>query len=329
MTHEPPFFEVIIVGAGPIGLACALECKSRNLSYLVLEKGTLVNSLYHYPKGMQFFSSSDKLSLKNTPFISKEPKPFRDEALAYYRGIVHNEGLNIRLFERVEQIQKSDHKFTVNSSKSAYRSNAVIIATGFFDMPNRLKIAGEELDKVSHYFKDAHFYTNQKVVVVGGNNSAVDAALSCYRAGAEVTMVMRKSSIGERVKYWVRPEIINRIEDRSITAYYESTLEEIQDNHVVIKSASGSITLENDFVLLMTGYRPDYDFLNRIGVAIDQDFNKTPICDEQTLESSVSGLYLAGVVLGGLKTNLWYIENSREHAERICDHIEKQKEAYA
>ncbi|MDA0380002.1 MAG: YpdA family putative bacillithiol disulfide reductase [Bacteroidetes bacterium] len=329
MMHEPRFFEVIIVGAGPIGLACALECTSRNLSYLVLEKGALVNSLYHYPKGMQFFSSSDKLSLKNTPFISKEPKPFRDEALAYYRGIAQGENLNIRLFERVEQIQKSGRTFTVSSSKSAYRSNAVIIATGFFDIPNRLKIAGEELDKVSHYFEDAHFYANQKVVIVGGNNSAVDAALSCYRAGAHVTMVMRGPSIGERVKYWVRPEIINRIEDQSISAYYESTLEEIQDNHVVIKTVSKSLTIENDFVLLMTGYRPDYDFLHRIGVSIDQDPNKTPICDEHTLESSVSGLYLAGVVLGGLKTNLWYIENSREHAERICDHIEKQKEAYA
>lgn len=329
MTHETPFFEVIIVGAGPIGLACALECKSRNLSYVVLEKGTLVNSLYHYPKGMQFFSSSDKLSLKNTPFISKEPKPFRDEALAYYRGVAQGESLNIRLFERVEQIKKSGHEFTVNSSKSSYRSQAVIIATGFFDIPNKLNIKGEDLNKVSHYFEDAHFYANQKVLIVGGNNSAVDAALSCYRAGAQVTMVMRGPSIGERVKYWVRPEIINRIEDQSISAYYESTLEEIQDDHVRINTANGPITLANDFVLLMTGYQPDYDFLNRIGVTVDQDPNKTPICDEQTLESSVSGLYLAGVVLGGLKTNRWFIENSREHAERICDHIEMQKEAHA
>ena len=217
----------------------------------------------------------------------------------------------------------------MNSSKSSYRSHAVIIATGFFDIHNKLNIKGEDLNKVSHYFEDANFYANQKVLIVGGNNSAVDAALSCYRAGAHVTMVIRGPSIGERVKYWVRPEIINRIEDQSISAYYESTLEEIQDDHVHINTANGPITLANYFVLLITGYQPDYDFLNRIGVTVDQDTNKTPIYDEQTLESSVSGLYLAGVVLGGLKTNRWFIENSREHAERVCDNIETQKEAHA
>jgi thioredoxin reductase (NADPH) len=317
MVHETSHYDVIIVGGGPIGIACALECKELNLSYLVLEKGTLVNSLYHYPKGMQFFSSSDKLSLKNTPFISKEPKPFRDEALAYYRTIAQSEQLNIKLFERVTDISKSNGAFAIKTSKGAYHSSAVIIATGFFDIPNTLNIPGENLEKVTHYFNDPHYYANQKVVVVGANNSAVDAALSCYRAGAEVTMIVRGKEIGERVKYWVRPEIINRIEDGSITAYFESSLTQIEPNAVTLSTPSELQSISNDFVLLMTGYQPDYAFLSRIGIEIDQDENKTPIVNEETLESSVEGLYLAGVVLGGMKTNLWFIENSREHAERI------------
>lgn len=325
MAHEHSHFDVIIVGGGPIGIACALECKELQLNYLVLEKGTLVNSLYHYPKGMQFFSSSDKLSLKNTPFISKEPKPFRDEALAYYRTIAQSEKLNIKLFERVEDISKKAEKFTVETSKDSYQSTAVIIATGFFDLPNRLHIPGESLTKVSHYFDDPHYYANQEVVIVGANNSAVDAALSCYRSGAKVTLVVRGKEIGERVKYWVRPEIINRIADGSIRAFFESNLTQIDAHSVTIATLSGPQTIANDFVLLMTGYQPDYNFLSRIGIQIDQDENKTPIVNEETLESTVDGLYLAGVVLGGMKTNLWYIENSREHALRICTRIKKQK----
>jgi thioredoxin reductase (NADPH) len=207
----------------------------------------------------------------------------------------------------------------------------VIIATGFFDIPNKLNIPGEDLEKVTHYFNDPHYYANQKVVVVGANNSAVDAALSCYRAGAEVTMIVRGKEIGERVKYWVRPEIINRIEDGSITAFYESSLERIEPHSVALSTPSGVQSIANDFVLLMTGYQPDYAFLSRIGIQIDEDANKTPIVNEETLESSVDGLYLAGVVLGGLKTNLWFIENSREHAQRIGAHIkqniQKQKNA--
>ena len=324
MGHETSHYDVIIVGGGPIGIACALECKELKLSYLVLEKGTLVNSLYHYPKGMQFFSSSDKLSLKSTPFISKEPKPFRDEALAYYRTIAQSEQLHIKLFERVTDISKSDGAFAIQTSKGAYRSSTVIIATGFFDIPNTLNIPGENLEKVTHYFNDPHYYANQKVVVVGANNSAVDAALSCYRAGAEVTMIVRGKEIGERVKYWVRPEIINRIEDGSITAYFESSLTQIEPNAVTLSTPSGAQSIPNDFVLLMTGYQPDYAFLSRIGIEIDNDANKTPIVNEETLESAVEGLYLAGVVLGGMKTNLWFIENSREHAERICAHIKNK-----
>jgi thioredoxin reductase (NADPH) len=331
MGHETSHYDVIIVGGGPIGIACALECKELELSYLVLEKGTLVNSLYHYPKGMQFFSSSDNLSLKSTPFISKEPKPFRDEALAYYRTIAQSEQLNIKLFERVEDVSKDQEIFSVTTSKGHYQSRAVIIATGFFDIPNKLNIPGEDLEKVTHYFNDPHYYANQKVVVVGANNSAVDAALSCYRAGAEVTMIVRGKEIGDRVKYWVRPEIINRIEDGSITAFFESSLERIEPHSVALSTPSGVQSIANDFVLLMTGYKPDYAFLSRIGIQIDEDANQTPIVNEETLESSVDGLYLAGVVLGGLKTNLWFIENSREHAQRIGarikQNIQKQKNA--
>ena len=318
-------YDLIIVGAGPIGIACGLEAQRRGWSYIIIEKGTLVNSLYHYPKGMQFFSSSDNLELDNIPFICKEPKPFRSEALQYYRAVAQSRNLNIKLFEQVHTTHKTpDGNFSITTSKGAYRCSNLVIATGFFDYSNQLNIPGEELAHVSHYFDDAHFYANQRVAIVGANNSAVDAALQCYRAGAKVEMIIRGDAIGERVKYWVRPEIINRIADGSITAHYQSHLKEIHEDHLLISKENETKKLAIDYVLLMIGYRPDYDFLKQAGVTFEKDPMQTPKYNPETLETEVEGLFLAGVVLGGLKTNAWFIDNSRDHGLKICDTIQKR-----
>ena len=318
-------YDLIIVGAGPIGIACALEAQRRGWSYTIIEKGTLVNSLYHYPKGMQFFSSSDNLELDNIPFICKEPKPFRSEALQYYRAVAQSRNLNIKLFEQVHTTHKTpDGNFSITTSKGAYRCSNLVIATGFFDYSNQLNIPGEELAHVSHYFDDAHFYANQRVAIVGANNSAVDAALQCYRAGAKVEMIIRGDAIGERVKYWVRPEIINRIADGSITAHYQSHLKEIHEDHLLISKENETKKLAIDYVLVMIGYRPDYDFLKQAGVTCENDPMQTPKYNPETLETEVEGLFLAGVVLGGLKTNAWFIDNSRDHGLKICDTIQKR-----
>jgi thioredoxin reductase (NADPH) len=318
-------YNLIIIGAGPIGIACALEAQRRGWSYTIIEKGTLVNSLYHYPKGMQFFSSSDNLELDNIPFICKEPKPFRIEALQYYRTVVQSRDLNIKLFERVNHVdKKANGEFYVTTSKDAYLSSNLIIATGFFDYSNKLNIPGEDKNHVSHYFDDPHFYANQRVAIVGANNSAVDAALQCYRAGAEVEMVIRGDDIGERVKYWVRPEIINRIADGSITAHFGSNVKEIQSDHLVISNKNESKKLAVDYVLLMIGYQPDYSLLEQAGVTFEDDDMRTPKYDPKTLETELKGLFLAGVVLGGLKTNAWFIDNSRDHGKKICDAIQNR-----
>lgn len=315
--------DIIIVGAGPIGISCGLEAKKRGWNYLILEKGTLVNSLYNYPKGMQFFSSSDNLELANIPFVSNEAKPFRKEALHYYRAVAQSQQLNIRLFEAVKTIDKNAQGlFDITSEKNTYRAKHVIIATGFFDFPNLIGIPGESLDHVSHYFDDPHYYSNQKLVIVGANNSAVDAALSCYRCGAEVHLVIRGTQIGERVKYWVRPEIINRIQEGSIHAHYQSKLRRIENRFVEIETNGKVTKLEADFVLLMTGYRPDFNFLKSCGITFLTDAMQTPIVDPKTLETEVENLYLAGVVLGGLKTNAYFIDNSRMHSTQICDSIQ-------
>ncbi len=314
-------YDLIIIGAGPIGIACALEAKKKNKSYLILEKGCLVNSLYHYPTQMQFFSSSELLELDNIPFTSIENRPKRNEALEYYRRIVQSRDLKIQLFEEVLTIHKSDI-FHIQTCKAGYTATHVIVATGFYDVPNYLNIPGEELAKVAHYYKDPHYYAQQKVVVVGGSNSSVDAALECYRKGAEVTLVIRDKSIGSHVKYWVRPDIENRIAEGAIQVYYESYLKEIDADCVSIETPNGRVQLANDFVLALIGYRPNIDFLERIGVHFSPDAKKVPTYDPKSMETNISGLYLAGVVCGGLDTHQWFIENSRIHAVQILNHID-------
>ena len=312
---------LVIVGGGPIGIACGLEAKKKGLTYVILEKGPIVNSLFNYPSNMQFFSSSEKLEIDEIPFISKEAKPKRGEALEYYRRIVSSNKLNIHLFEKVLDINKSENTFSITTDKARYQAENVILATGFYDLPNLLKVPGEELPKVSHYYNDPHFYANQKLAVIGASNSAIDAALECYRKGADVSLIIRGPEVGKRVKYWVRPDILNRIEEGSIKAYYNSTVTAITKDEIEIDTPDGTKKLANDFVLALTGYKPNFEFLETLGIALSNDEKKLPNYDPETMETNISGLFLAGVICGGMETHKWFIENSRIHAKMIIEHI--------
>lgn len=314
-------FPLIIIGAGPIGLACAIEAKKAGIQYLILEKGCLVNSLYHYPVNMTFFSTSERLEIGNIPFVSNNPKPTRSESLEYYRRAATAFELNIQLFEEVKDITKEGDSFFVTSSKKLYTADHIIVATGFYDIPYLLQVPGEDLPKVTHYYKDPHFYAFRDVVVVGAQNSAVDAALETWRKGARVTMVIRGNEIGQRVKYWIRPDIINRIEEGSIKAYYNSTLQKITETEVSVQTPDGVVTIQNDAVIATTGYQPDLQFLEKIGILLSDDAVRTPFIHEDSHESNVPGIYLAGVICGGMNTHRLFIENSREHAVKIIQHI--------
>lgn len=316
-THFP----IIIVGAGPIGLACAIEAKKAGIDYLILEKGCLVNSLYHYPVNMTFFSTSERLEIGDIPFVSNNPKPTRNESLEYYRRASTAFDLNIRLFEAVKTITKQTETFSVTTSRQQYSADNIIIATGFYDIPYLLQVPGEDLPKVTHYYKDPHFYAFRDVVVVGAQNSAVDAALETWRKGARVTMVIRGNEIGQRVKYWIRPDIINRIEEGSIKAYYNSSLQHIGEREVTIQTPDGLVTIANDAVIATTGYQPDLDFLAKTGILLSEDAIRTPFINEASHESNIPGIYLAGVICGGMNTHRLFIENSREHAVKIITHI--------
>ena len=314
-------FDLLIIGGGPIGLACALEAQNAGLKYLIIEKGTLVNSLYNYPSGMTFFSTSEKLEIGSVPFVSNSIKPTRSESLEYYRRVATSNHVNIRLFETVLSNQPENGGYKVTTSKGVYQTKNIIIATGFYDIPVKMNIPGEDLPKVRHYYKDPSFYTMQKVLVVGASNSSVDAALETFRKGAEVTMVIRKDDINERVKYWVRPDIINRIKEGTIKVYYQSQLAAIREFEVDIKTPEGLVTIANDFVLALTGYQPDFDFLKKMGISLSADELCLPQYHAETMETNEKGIYLAGVVCGGMNTHLWFIENSRIHAEQIVADI--------
>ncbi|TBN06742.1 YpdA family putative bacillithiol disulfide reductase [Hyunsoonleella flava] len=314
--------DVIIIGGGPIGIACALECKKRNWNYVVIEKGALTNSLFNYPKNMTFFSTSEKLEIDSIPFISKNPKPNRDEALEYYRRVATSNQININLFEQVGAISKNNIGFEIRTNKGEHTTKKLILATGFYDIPNLLDVPGEDLPKVTHYYKEAHPYAMQDIVVVGASNSSVDAALEIYRKGGNVTMIIRGEGIGERVKYWVRPDIINRIEEGSITAYFNSEIIEITENEVVFESPDGIKKIPNDFVVALTGYKPNFDLLNQLGVSQSDDEKRLPTYNTETMETNIEGVYLAGVICGGMETHKWFIENSRIHAKQIATHIE-------
>jgi thioredoxin reductase (NADPH) len=325
-------FPIVIIGGGPIGLACALEARQAGLDHVILEKGCLVNSLYNYPANMTFFSTSERLEIGNVPFVSNNAKPVRVEALEYYRRVATSHTINIRLFEKVESIaglqsSAGEHQpagFSVITNKTNYTAASIIIATGFYDIPYLLNTPGEDLPKVKHYYDEPHPYAFQKVIVVGSQNSAVDAALETWRKGAEVTMVVRQGQIGERVKYWVRPDIINRIKEGSIKVYFYSSLSAIREDEVDIQTPDGVITLKNDWVLAMTGYQPNLDFLRKTGIELSADEVMKPVYDEETHETNVPNIFLAGVICGGMNTHRLFIENSREHATKIIRTIKKR-----
>src|SRR5690554_524675 len=316
--------ELLIIGGGPIGIAVGLAAKKKGLKYVIIEKGPIVNSLYNYPDNMQFFSTSEKLEIENIPFISKNPKPTKPEALEYYRRIATSNELNIQLFEEVLKVEKVENTYQVETSKGSYRARNIVVATGFYDIPNLMNIPGENLPKVTHYYGNPHYYSGQKVIVVGASNSSVDAALEIYRTGGEVTMVVRGESIGERVKYWVKPDIENRIAEGSIQAIFNTNITEVRPNEVDVQLKNGEIkTLENDFVLALTGYLPNFNFLEKIGVNLSEDGLKIPEYNPETMETNQKGIYLAGVICGGKETHKWFIENSIIHAELIINDITK------
>ncbi len=322
-TGSQEQIDIIIIGSGPIGLACALAAKKKGLDYLILEKGCLVNSLYQYPVNMTFFSTSERLEIGGIPFVSNNVKPTRNEALEYYRRVAVAASLKIQLFEEVlSVVQLKEQLFNVQTTKQQYLAKKIIVATGFYGLPFLLNIPGEDLPKVTHYYNDPHFYAFQKVIVVGANNSAVDAALETWRKGAEVTMVIREDQIGERVKYWVRPDIVNRIKEGSIKAFYNSHVTSIKELVVEISTPEGNISIPNDCVIAATGYQPDLKFIASMGIELSPDTALRPQYNQDTHETNITGIYLAGVICGGMDTHSLFIENSREHAEKIIEHIE-------
>ncbi len=318
-------FDVLIIGGGPIGMAVGIECEKENLNYLILEKGTLVNSIYRYPHNMTFFSTSDKLEIGAVPFISHNAKPTRPEALEYYRRVADAWNLKVNLYEQVLQVNRTTDGFEVETNKAEYHSKNVVLTTGFYDEPHLLGVPGEGLPKVHHYYRDPHPYFRQNIAVVGAANSAVDAALETYRKGAKVTMIVREKEISPKVKYWVRPDLINRIQEGSIKAYFNAKLLEIGTNQVRIQSGNETpFEIKNDYVLAMTGYEPDFKLIRSLGVAISDEKTKAPVYDEATMETNQPGVFVAGVVCGGLETNKWFIENSRVHAQRIVNNLAKK-----
>ena len=320
-------YDIIIIGGGPIGLACGLEAQKAGLSYLILEKGCLVNSLYNYPANMTFFSTSERLEIGDVPFVSNNAKPTRSEALEYYRRVTIHKKLNIRLFEAVLEVRSLQKEtYEIITKKQTYETKNVVIASGFYDIPNKLGVKGEDLTKVTHYYTEPHFYAFQKVLVVGANNSAVDAALETWRKGADVTMVIRGEGVGERVKYWAKPDIENRIKEGSIKAFFNSEVKEIAEDSVIVKTPEGLVKIENDYVISMTGYQPNLDFLKKIGIELSADEIMKPQYNENSMETNLPNIYLAGVICGGMNTHSLFIENSRVHAERIIEKIKSNFE---
>jgi len=317
-------YDLLILGAGPIGLACGIEAKKAGLNYLILEKGALCNSIYNYPVNMTFFSTSERLELAGIPFMSAGAKPTRTEALEYYRRIYFLFDLKVNLYEEVKTLKKEKEFFHIHTSKGAYTSSKIILATGFYDLPNLMHVPGEELPKVLHYYKEPWPFVGQKVLVVGGANSAVDAALECWRKGAQVSMALLGDEVDENVKYWVRPDIMNRIKEGSIQAIKNSKVVEILPTEVRLTTPEGEVRLPNDWVLALTGYRPNFSLLDQLGVTLSLDEKRQPCYDQTNQESNVPGVYLAGVVCGGLNTREFFIENSISHAEAIVQDILKK-----
>lgn len=314
---------VIVIGAGPTGLACAIELQRRGVEVMVIDKGCLVNSLYNYPTHMTFFTTPELLEIGDIPMTSLNEKPTRTEALKYYRRVAEHYKLNIHQYETVEAIAGEDGAFTVRTDRATYNAKKLIIASGYYDVPNLLDVPGEDLPKVVHYYKEAHPYYDHDVLVIGAKNSAAIIALELYRTGARVTLIHRGPGIHHHVKYWIKPDIENRIKNGEVKAYFSSTVTEIKPKSVTISTPEGSHEIPNQFVFAMTGYRPDLTFLNATGITLEQHTRK-PKTDPVTLESERKGIFLAGVIVAGMHTNEVFIENGRFHGAQIAEAIAKQ-----
>lgn len=320
-------FDLIIIGGGPSGINCGISAHKAGINYCILEQGVLVNSIYHFPSQMTFFSTSLKLEIGNIPFISHTDKPTRKEALEYYRRIIQTYEIKLHYGTSVKGMtRQEDNTYLITTSKGIYHAKSVVVATGFYGKPRLLNIPGESLPKVKHYYDEAHPYIGRDIMIVGGANSACDVALETFHKGSRVTMVVRKPELTDRVKYWILPNIKNRIEEGSIKCYFNSTLTEVHENSVIINTPEGNIELKNDYVLAMTGYTPDYKLLKSLNIGINTDEYLTPIYNEETFESTLPNVYLTGVVNGGLKTNRFFIENTREQADVIVERIRVHSE---
>lgn len=325
-TNE--FFDVLVIGAGPTGLACGIEAQRRGLKTVVVDKGCLVNSLFHYPAGMVFFTTPELLEIGDMPFSSAHQKPTREEALEYYRKVAQHYQLDVRQYQRVGGIAGSDGSFRVaafdqHERSLEYSTRKLILATGYYDLPNIMGIAGEELPKVTHYYREAHPYSGSDVLIIGAKNSAAISALDLYRHGARVTLVHRGGGISPSVKYWIKPDIENRIKNGEIKAYFNSSVRQIRTDDVLIQTPEGEVRLKNDFVLALTGYHPDFDFLRGLGIRLSAD-NCRPVVDPERLESNVPGIYLAGVIVAGSATSEIFIENGRFHGRQIAEDLERK-----
>ena len=320
--------DVIVIGAGPTGLACAIEAQRAGFRVMAIDKGCVVNSIFHYPANMSFFTTPELLEIGDIPFSTARQKPTREEALEYYRKVTEHYHLDIRQYQWVKTVTGSDDDFHITATDTLgriydYRARKLIVSTGYYDLSNPLNIPGEDLSKVFHYYREPHPYFDMDVVVIGGKNSAAISALDLWRHGARVTLVHRGVKLHNHVKYWILPDIENRIKNSEIAAYFSSSVVEIGADYVDLDTPRGPVRLKNDFVFAMTGYHPDYDFLRSMGIELSPDQCR-PVCDPQTLESNVPGIYVAGVIVAGSRTNEIFIENGRFHGRQIADHLKKK-----
>ena len=321
--------DLLVIGAGPTGLACAIEAQRAGFTVMLVDKGCLCNSLFHYPSNMTFFTTPELLEIGDMPFSSPNQKPSRNEALEYYRKVAEHYALDIRQYEHVERVEGGDGDFTVHTTDRfgralEHRARKLVIATGYYDLPNYLGIPGEDLSKVKHYYDDPHPFYGQEVLVIGGKNSAAIAALDLWRHGAKVTLVHRGAEMHRHVKYWILPDINNRVKNGEVTAYFNSTVTKITEDEVTLSTPEGEVTVANDFVFALTGYHPDFGFIERLGVKLDEGNDRCPICDPESLESNVPGIYLAGVIVAGERTNEIFIENGRFHGKLIAESLREK-----
>jgi thioredoxin reductase (NADPH) len=322
-------FDVLIIGAGPTGLACAIEARRAGYSVVAVDKGCLCNSLFNYPTNMTFFTTPELLEIGEIPFVSAQQKPSRQEALEYYRKVAEFYHLDVRQYHTVIRTEGADGAFLVHctdslSRPSEFLARKLVVATGYYDLPNRMGVPGEDLAKVAHYYREPHPFYNSDVVVIGAKNSAAIAALELWRHGARVTLVHRGAAISPNVKYWIKPDLENRIKNHEIAAYFNTSVREITPDTILLQTPDGELCLKNDFVLAMTGYHPDFSFLRALGIELSQQPSSKPVVDTRTLESNVAGIYLAGVIIAGMNTNEIFIENGRYHGRQIAEDLRRK-----